>query len=407
MWKNRNLWILMSAEWIAGLGMWFGIIGNLEFLQHTVPSDFLKSVILMAGVLAGLLFGPYAGRVIDQSAKKRVLNYSSIARIVAVFFMFIAIETDSVWWMIGYSILTGTAMAFYFPALQSLIPQIVKEDELVSANGLYMNIVTIARVVGTAVAGLLVVYMSLFWLYAFTLIAYILIYLFTLSLRVDEKIAPREQTSTARKSGGFKEVLPIIKDSPFILMGLLLSLVPMLFLGGINLIIIEISDIQHDPGLKGWLYAVEGISFMIGAYLAKRFSVGRNLIALLLIATSMMAVSHLSLYWTEIVGLPLVAFSVFGIGMGMFAPLTTTLFQKQVDKQFHGRFFSFRGMFDRVLFQLMLLGTGLFLDTIGFYSMTLIFASCSILVVLYSLMRQVKSPLRFIDTMRAPQKLHG
>ena len=105
----------MSAEWIAGLGLWFGTIGNLEFMQQTIPSDLLKSVILMTGVLAGLILGPTAGRVIDQSTKKRILNYGSVGRIVAVFFMFIALESGSVWWMIGYSVLTGAAMAFYSP----------------------------------------------------------------------------------------------------------------------------------------------------------------------------------------------------------------------------------------------------------------------------------------------------
>lgn len=404
--NNRNLWILMSAEWIAGLGMWFGMIGNLEFMQQAIPSDFLKSVILMVGVFAALLLSPTAGRIIDQTAKKRVLNYSSIARIVAVFFMFIALETGSVWWMIGYSILSNVAMAFYAPALQSLIPQIVREDQLISANGLLMNVMTTARIVGTAAAGMMLVYMSLFSLYMYTLIAYFLIFLFTLTLRVDEKITPASPDPEARKKASFKEVLPIIKGSPTVILALSLSLIPMFFLGGINLIIIEISELQQDASLKGWLYAVEGLAFILGAFLAKRLSEGRNLITILIGCTALMAVSHMSLYWTDIKGLPLAAFALFGIGMGAFAPLTTTLYQKQVNKEFHGRFFSFRGMFDRVLFQTMLLCTGLFLDTIGFQKMVLVFASASILVVLYASVRQMKSPLHF-DSASTPRNAHG
>ena len=288
-----------------------------------------------------------------------------------------------------------------------MIPQIVKEDELVAANGLYMNIVTIARVVGTAAAGMMLMYLSLFSLYMGTLIAYILIFLFTLNLRVDEKIKPRTGDATARKAAGFKELLPVIKNSPTVFLGLLMAVVPMLFLGGVNLMIIEISDIQHDASLKGWLYAVEGLSFIISAYLARRLSVGRNLMSLLVVGTTMMAIGHISLYYTEIKGLPLLAFALFGGGMGLFAPLSTTLFQKQVAKEFHGRFFSFRGMLDKVLFQMMLLCTGLFLDTIGFQKMILIIAGCSFLVVLYTIVRQAKSPLRFVDTIRAQQNAQG
>lgn len=70
MWKNRNVWIILIGELIAGLGLWASIIGNLEFMQEKVPSDFVKSLILSSGLLAGVLVGPLAGRVIDQSRKK-------------------------------------------------------------------------------------------------------------------------------------------------------------------------------------------------------------------------------------------------------------------------------------------------------------------------------------------------
>lgn len=71
MWKNKNVWIVLSGEFVAGLGLWFGIIGNLEFMQKNVPSDFMKSLILFTGLLAGVLVGPLAGRLIDSCSKKR------------------------------------------------------------------------------------------------------------------------------------------------------------------------------------------------------------------------------------------------------------------------------------------------------------------------------------------------
>ncbi|MGZ4135460.1 MAG: MFS transporter, partial [Tumebacillaceae bacterium] len=147
MWRNRNVWILMSGEMIAGLGMWFGLIGNLDFLQHTVPSDFLKAVILMAGAFVGVLLGPLAGRVVDQSEKKKILILAGMVRIIGVLFMFLALHEGSVWWMLGYTILIGGAAAFYFPALQSVIPLIVREEQLMSVNGVYMNITTLSRVI--------------------------------------------------------------------------------------------------------------------------------------------------------------------------------------------------------------------------------------------------------------------
>jgi len=92
MWRNKNVWILLTGELIAGFGLWLGIIGNLEFMQEKVPSDFVKSLILATGLLAGLALGPLAGQIIDKYNKKSVMLFSGLARAASVIFMLIALE---------------------------------------------------------------------------------------------------------------------------------------------------------------------------------------------------------------------------------------------------------------------------------------------------------------------------
>ena len=96
MWRNRNVWIVIIGEFVVGLGLWAGIIGNLAFMTEFVSSDFHKSVILALGMLAGVVVAPIAGKIIDASSKKKVLIGSSIARVFTVFIMFVAIAFDSV-----------------------------------------------------------------------------------------------------------------------------------------------------------------------------------------------------------------------------------------------------------------------------------------------------------------------
>src|SRR5690606_1612330 len=165
MWRNRNIWIILIGETIAGLGLWTGVIGNLEFMQEKIPSDFVKALILSLGLLAGLLVGPLAGKVIDRSRKQTVLRLSGLGRLLSTVDMLIAIATGSIWWMVAYLISIQLAATFYFPALQSTIPLIVKDKELLTMNGLHMNVATISRVLGTALAGIMLVYWSLTSLY--------------------------------------------------------------------------------------------------------------------------------------------------------------------------------------------------------------------------------------------------
>ncbi len=155
MWKNRNVWIILTGEFVAGLGLWLGIIGNLEFMQEKVPSDFVKALILAGGLLAGVAIGPLAGRLTDQGSKKKIMLISSVVRALSVLFMFVAIETGSVLWMVVFLVFLQGSAAFYFPALQAAIPLIVKERELLALNGIHMNVSTLSRVIGTAIAGIL------------------------------------------------------------------------------------------------------------------------------------------------------------------------------------------------------------------------------------------------------------
>ena len=120
---------------------------------------------MSVGLLAGLFAGPLAGKIIDQSRKKTVLIVSGFGRMISVVFMLIAISTGSIWWMVAFMISIQLSATFYFPALQATIPLIVKDDDLLSMNGWHMNVATISRVIGTALAGIMLVYWSLMSLY--------------------------------------------------------------------------------------------------------------------------------------------------------------------------------------------------------------------------------------------------
>ncbi len=208
--ENKNVWILLIGEFVAGIGLWLGIIGNLEFLQAKVPSDFLKSVILGVGLLAGIVVGPMAGRMTDQLSKKKVMLVSGFVRSMSVLFMLVAIQQDSVWWMLAFLITIQVSAAFYFPALQAAIPLVVKEKELLQMNGVHMNVSTLSRVIGTAIAGIFLVIMSLSQLYILSLLAYLGLFLLTFLLKIDEEIVEKRLRKNEKRAG-LKKSSPLLK----------------------------------------------------------------------------------------------------------------------------------------------------------------------------------------------------
>ena len=377
MWMNRNVWIILCGELIAGLGLWMGIIGNLEFMQVKVPSDFMKSIILAIGLLAGIAVGPLAGRITDQKRKKTVMIYAGLGRMISVIFMFLALYLDSVIWLVCFVITIQIAAAFYFPALQAAIPLIVKEKDLIKMNGMHMNVATIARILGTTLAGVLLVMMSLSMLYLTSFIAYFLLFVFTLFLTIDEPIK-QKSTTASKGSGSFKEVLPVLNGLPIVLMTLILSLVPLLFIGGFNLMVIKISAIHDDQLLKGIIYAAEGIFFMLGAFAVKRLSERFSPYNIMFFFSVVIGFAQILLFFVDSKLIAVSSFAIVGFSLGCFFPTAATIFQTKMPKEFHGRFFSFRNMLERVMFQVVLLGTGLLLDLVGLQIMVVVFGIISI-----------------------------
>ncbi|CAN7214971.1 MFS transporter [Rossellomorea sp. LjRoot5] len=394
MWKNKNVWILLIGEFIAGLGLWLGIIGNLEFMQEKVPSDFLKSVLLASGLLAGLAVGPLAGKITDQANKKTVMLVSGFTRALSVVFMLIAIYTGSVLWMVVFLVSIQISAAFYFPALQAAIPMVVKESELLQMNGVHMNVATLSRILGTALAGILLVIISLSMLYVLSLVAYLALFVMTWFLTIDENEESHVKTQGSKpKAAGFKEVFPVIKGLPIVFMTLVMTLIPLLFIGGFNLMVINISELQDSSAIKGWIYTAEGIAFMTGAFAVKKIGENVSPYKILFTFSFVIGIAQMLLYFATSPVMSVLAFTVFGFSVGCFFPTAATIFQTRIPKEFHGRFFSFRNMLDRLIFQVVLLLTGLLLDLVGLQIMTVLFGCLSLVMtgLFYSKYRQLRT----------------
>lgn len=383
-WRNQNVWIVLSGEFIVGLGLWAGIIGNLAFMTEFVPSDFYKSVILAIGMLAGVVIAPLAGKIIDANSKKKVLLASSIVRVFTVLIMFAAIALDSVLLMVIFLIALQIAATFFMPAIQSIIPKIVDKKDLLSLNGWHMNARTLSRIVGAAAAGLFVAYVDLIWLYVISFVMYIAMFFILMGLKIDEDEPSINEEK--KENGSFKEVLPVLKRYPVVLVTLVLMVVPILFLASFNLVIMKISQMHNSTSISGLLYTVEGVGFMLGAvavkYLGIRFKTGTMLFT---IALSIGVMQSL-LYFSTIEIMSVIIFAVFGFTVGCFFPTTMTIFQKQVPAEFHGRFFAFRNMIDQTLFQVVLLSTGALLDWFGLPITGLVFGLFSLVLTVFFMM---------------------
>ena len=145
-----------------------GIVSNTGTWMQRVAQDWLVLELTGSGTALGittglqflpmLLVGPFAGLVADRTSKLRLLQLTNLGMALpAVVLGLLAVTgTAEAWHVYVLALLFGTATAFDSPARQSFVSEIVTADELSNAVGLNSASFNVARLVGPAVAGLLI-----------------------------------------------------------------------------------------------------------------------------------------------------------------------------------------------------------------------------------------------------------
>ena len=141
----------------------------------TTGSALASALVFVAATIPNLLFSPIAGTLVDRWDHKEVLVVSDLLRAAVVLLIPIAIVTNILFVYPLVFALT-TISIFFRPARVAILPQIVRPDELLTANSALWVGETLADVIGYPLAGLFVVALGsalpiAFWLDAATYVA--------------------------------------------------------------------------------------------------------------------------------------------------------------------------------------------------------------------------------------------
>jgi len=361
--RNKSFLILMAGELIGGIGLWFSIIANLQFMSGLLSSDFLKSLVLMIGMFASVLCLPQIGKIVDRYDRRAVLMAANALRCLSPVLMMPALIFDSIPWMIASLIVLQVSGAVYFPAVRTTLPALVKREDLLAANTFHMNAITISRIAGTAIAGVLVSLLSLYTIYISAFVVYAALIVMFLFIQVPAR--ETKATVSSKDKLKFTEVFAIIRKERAVTIGIVATGVVNFFLGGINLFVLSVSQIQDNPKMMGFMYAAEGVSILIAGLFVRKIIGSANLVKLAVIQLFIFAVAEMIMSFVHTPVTVLAGFGLFGIMIAFFFPMLTTVFQQRVPAEMHGRFFSFKEIIDRILIQVALLATGACFDLFG------------------------------------------
>jgi MFS family permease len=157
--SNRNYRLYASGAVVSNVGTWMQRVAqDWLVLQLTHNSGTALGITTGLQFLPILLLSPYAGLVADRFPKRRLLQVTQLMLAVPALLLGLLAVTGVAqsWHVYVLAFVFGIGSAFDAPTRQSFVSEIVGPDDLTNAVGLNSASFNLARMVGPAVAGVLI-----------------------------------------------------------------------------------------------------------------------------------------------------------------------------------------------------------------------------------------------------------
>ena len=157
--SNANYRRYAAGGVVSNTGTWMQRVAqDWLVLQLTGNSGAAIGITTGLQFLPFLLLSPVAGLLADRIPKRRLLQMTNLGMAAPAMVLGLLAVTGQaqIWHVYVLALVLGTASAFDAPARQSFVSEIVDKDDLTNAVGLNSASFNAARIVGPAVAGVLI-----------------------------------------------------------------------------------------------------------------------------------------------------------------------------------------------------------------------------------------------------------
>jgi MFS family permease len=163
--RYRNFRVYFFSQAISFTGTWLQLIAQALLILELTDSGKALGLLTAFQFAPTLVLGAWAGVVIDRHDKRRIMTITSSVMLVAAIALGVLVLVDAVTvaWVYGLAFVLGLANTFDNPARRTLVNDLVPPEELQNAVSVNSALVTTARIVGPAIAGLLVTTVGIGW----------------------------------------------------------------------------------------------------------------------------------------------------------------------------------------------------------------------------------------------------
>jgi MFS family permease len=340
--KHRNFRLFFFGQGISLIGTWMQQVAMIWLVYRLSDSEFLLGLVGFCSLGPSFLLAPVAGVFSDRwNLHRTIIATQTLAMLQAAALVALTLGgVIAVWHILLLSVLLGLVNAFDVPARQAFLVQMVEgRQSLPSAIGLNSSMFNGARLVGPAIAGLLIDAAGEWLCFFVNAVSYVAVLVALLAMRVTP---PARARPPQRVLHELREGLVYAFGSPAIRALLLLLAVVSLAAMPLSVLMpVFAKEVLHGgPGTLGMLTAAMGLGALGGALvLAARKSV-LGLGRLIAWASSVVGLGLFGFALSGELWLSLVLLAITGFAMMMGMAASNTILQTIVEDDKRGRVMS-------------------------------------------------------------------
>lgn len=334
--RTRNFRLFFTGQLISHTGTWLEAVAITWLMLKLTDSGLALGLVTAARFGPLLILGPWGGVLSDRLDRQRLMIATQIAFASIALVETILVVTDNANEAVFYFFVTvfGVLTAIDSPARRAMVAELVEEDDVANAVGLNSALMTGARTIGPAIAGVLIAGPGIKWCFVVNALSYLAV--IGSLLRMDRskfRAFPR----VAKAKGQLVEGFRYVWRTPLLFLPLMMAAVigTLAFNFQVTLPLLAERSLDGDAGTFTMLYAVMSLGSVLGALTVARQT--KIDLRFLLIGGAGMAVFMMALTvapttpWALAAALPM-GFTSFLVISG-----TNAMTQIQADPAMRGR----------------------------------------------------------------------
>ena len=295
--RHRNYRLFFTGQVISVSGTWMQNVALAWLVVELTHSPLAVGVLAFCRFIPFTIFGLFAGVVADRIDNRKLVIGTQIASmlIAALFAVLVLGGLETLWVVYVLAILSSTAIVFDAPGRHALTFQMVGRDELSNAVALNASLFNASRVIGPAIAGVVIAAFGVGVCFAINTVTFVAVLIGLLMMRKDELVPIVRSAEPPTMMRGIREGLAWVLRAPDL--RLVLAIVTVVSTVGFNfhviLPLLASDTLKTGPEVFGILSACFGAGALVGALLSA--ALGRASWKVLVLGTGGFSVSLLAL----------------------------------------------------------------------------------------------------------------